>query len=706
MRQIEVKPLDRTEVEEITLTAWEAAFNHLGRPGSLPAEYDYADVDTALRGTDDLTEQLLGLIGFLKEFASEGGRDALERGAREYGVDTTAVAHGAPEGDWPLYFFLETLRDEKTNQAFLMAQMIQEQRGPDRTRRGFPARDPGNQRGELAIGLMRARRAELRGALESEFAEHGLGQHVEIVEYDDSTHELELLVIRGERFKNQQVWEKGRRASLPMVPVGRDLIRYDGRRNWLIVTTGRPKLVEMYRRVVGEVVFEDPHHFEVSPILDLRKLAVRPDCIDPKPLETVIGSACLTLLKLRDGGTNVTLHSLTDCREHLNRIEGLEGCFVERSKIAVGFYHEGRWRRASAELTMPNIWKVPNVWERIIHSYLDKVGVFGIPPSEDERDLWAVPRAATEQQWRRFVGKSFDDLRAAGVLVEHVGTETAPHPDAEDVKLEVRQNPSASGLVGISTDGAFRDVSRLSPTDRTYYELQYHAFGRFLAGGVEFESTVATDGMDGVVPLGVVRFGDNARVALALITGDPEAKADAVATFLSGLAQGRSVAAIVPRRGRRLTVPTVAFEGWRSDPQLARRIIEETNIRDEMSALELARYMAPKALVVVDGRKSMIWVDNCEVDLGDPGSAGYKLFVTLARETHLTSEQVNKVLHGVDSTRRKVVSRLRQRLTDALAGRSDLDATTDLVKKFSGGLRMPTKAYVEPGAYAGVSFTV
>ncbi len=622
--QMSLTYLDQSAIEEVPVDLWREVFDTLSWPPSLTNKQDrftHDDVAAAIR-SDELSESLLYALESLHTLGTEAGREAIIGIMQERRVQLQALPEGASERELAMRLYLGQRTDASLADVFARAQVQVQESGDQRRYNEFLGIEP------RPIQHAKKKGEQLCAAVLQHCKDADLGEHVKVDVLDDDGIYV-FSILRTDRMKKPLGIIPGQvaRRLIPHRPVHGDLLRYESNLGRLRIAARTTSMVECYRKILGEVLFNDPEFFKDDAICSLSVLQER-------------GRAALENLNVY-GVINVRLAECTwecgdrsimvlrdrDCFSLIER-HGLsltEGSLIQ-AKLKVST-HGRSTRPVTVNIRVPSRIEVSQrTKEPLMDELLDELGIRTTPPPAPKADLWSLhPWRLPLPIWRTLFGNATDELVKQNIL-HRTQLEAVPHPD----------HPTAGNVLRVHqvSAGEFQGVSdilevpsrSLSATDVEGLELNPEQLRLYLQNtlGITCGGVAWSAGND-VLELGFLPVGDELLyVAYALRQPSSD-----ISNRLRAQAAGAHPILIVPaNRPDQNWGATVSLDDALPErQQVIRKGIYACGIADSVPAI----HRAPAAAeLVIDTNRKKIWIKGIELQI-TPDTQGYLFVEMLAR---------------------------------------------------------------------------
>ncbi len=558
---------------EVSPQTWRAVVTASGESARLNgAALTHEDLWRSLTATSPRAD-LLDALEAIHELGTDQGRDLLSNAADDQQVQLGPV-DDVPARELAARVWLESRSNNALAQVLVRARFSALEAGRDRTYREFVA--------ERARGARTVDPQRVLGAVSDWCRAQKKSEAIRVYAYERDG-EWRCEVLRGEAVRRVVEIKEQRPEILNFRPAVADHLRYDPETGRLGIATRSPRLVQMYRELLGSLLAADAAFFSNENICTLKPLQEHGRSLFDRHRVPGIVRVDVVELRWRRGDRDKVWVKGPDCFKILEDLEArlLEGELVE-ARLLVWFGGPGR--RGQVTMTVPGRIEVSaGAKEHLVERLLDEVGIRGAFSTNDERlDLWSLyPWRLREELWRRHLGAQAFDRLVRQTALRSVRLEAAAHPDHPglDGALAVEALDDFT-TVGISDDPAI-GFRTLTSSDVSGYELDMSWVAREIVGALELEGN-SREITSGVWSLGRRALSPSATVAVFLATRRPS---DMAAHSIRAAAIGARPVLLVPL-GRaaegdvpqlECRVPHGPYEG------LVGRIVERLNLQDQVS---------------------------------------------------------------------------------------------------------------------------
>jgi hypothetical protein len=580
---------------ELSTETWRLVLDSAGETTRLPGQtLTHAELWASLN-EEAPGKELIDALEVIHELGTDGGRDILASAA-----DDQQMALGAtddePAREMAARLWIKSRTDEKTASVLLRARVPSLNAAHPRSFREFA----GKNARRVSIDTER-----LKVAISQWCQLNGQSEAIEVLAHEaDGQWRCEIL--RGEPLKRVIEVVTGRPAILDYRPLASDHVRYDAATGRLGIATRSPRLLKMFREVLGTHVAEDADFFGGENICSLRPLQEQGRALFGKLHVPGVLNVEVAEIHWRRGDRDQFWVRGRDCFAILQDLGAklTEGELIE-AKLFVNF---AGGKRGMVSLKVPNRIDIKaGTAEALVERLLDEAGIRGTFDEHGApRTFWSLyPWRLPEQEWRRHLGKEFDRLLREQVF-RPVTLEVATHPNhpARTAALQVTAVDPAL-LIGTSDDPAI-GMRTLTHSDVSGYEMAWDTIASLLVAALGLEGPASAIN-DGVWLLGRRTFQPALTAAIFLATRQPAAAAGAM---IRAAAKVPHVVLLVPQ-GCTCTVdiPTVACR-VPSGPYdtVMGQVVEALGIADSVSP----RLWAPEDLIL-DRKHATAWFRDVEL---------------------------------------------------------------------------------------------
>lgn len=677
-----------TSLMEVSLETWRAVITASGESArlggaALTHEDLWQSLTTVSPGAD-----LLDALEAIQELGTDQGRDLLSNAADDQQVQLGAV-DDVPARELAARVWLQSRTDSGVAQVLVRARFSVLEAGRDRTYREFVGQRARRMRTLDQQLVLDAVSEWCRAQKKSEAI------RVYIYERDG---EWRCEIMRGEAVRRVVEIKDRRPEILNFRPAVADHLRYDPETGRLGIATRSPRLVQMYRELLGSLLADDPAFFSNENICTLKPLQKHGRSLFNQHRVPGIVRVEVVELRWRRGDRDKVWVKGPDCFQILADLGArlLEGELVE-ARLLVWF--SGPGRRGQVTITVPGRIEInAGAREHLVEQLLDEIGIRGAFGVNDERlDLWSLyPWRLREELWRRHLGAQAFDRLVQQAALRSVRLEAIAHPDHPglDGALAIEELDDYT-TVGISDDPVI-GVRTLTSSDMTGYELDIPWLARGIAAELELEDT-SREITNGVWSLGRRMLAPAATVAVFLATRQPS---NTAAHSVRAAANGARPVLLVPL-GRasdgdvpqiECRVPHGPYEG------LLGQIVERLNLQDLVSP---AVYRTENLLL--DPNRGRAWYLGVPLTKLLAGTHPYRFAekVAGAGGRLVTKEALREHLSPAnqdDSLVRKAKSDFMRLVRESFeeVGRQWPPTVAEIFKPQSGGYVLKATAYLLP----------
>jgi hypothetical protein len=674
---------------EVSLDTWREVLTksresaHLGN-----ADLTYEDLWRSLTAISPEPD-LLDALEVIQELGTDQGRDLLLYAADDQQVQLGAV-DDVPARELAARVWLRSRTDSDLAQVLVRARCSALEAGRDRIYREFV--------GERAHGARALEPQRVMEAVSEWCHAQKKSEAVRVFVYERDG-EWRCEIMRGEAVRRVVEIKDRRPEILNFRPAVADHLRYDPETGRLGIATRSPRLVQMYRELLGSLLAADTAFFFNENICTLKPLQEHGRSLFDRHRFPGIVRVAVVELRWRRGDRDKIWVKGPDCFKILADLEArlLEGELVE-ARLLVWF--GGLGRRGQVTITVPGRIEInAGAKEHLVERLLDEVGIRGAFGVNEERlDLWSLyPWRLREELWRRLLGAQAFDRLVQQTALRSVRLEAVAHPDHPGVggALAVEQLDELTE-VGVSDDPAI-GVRTLTSSDVTGYELDISWTAREIADELELEGTTR-EITSGVWSLGRRTLSTAIKVAVFLATRWPS---DTSAHSARAVANGARPVLLVPLgRASDGDVPQIECRVPHGPYQgLLGLIVERLNVQDEVSP---AVYRTEDLLL--DPEKGLAWYRGVPLTKLQAGTHPYRFAEKVAGASGklVTKDVLREHLSPAnqdDSIVRKAKSDFVRLVRESFveAGKECPPSVTEIFKAQAGdGYALKATAYIIP----------
>lgn len=477
--------------------------------------------------------ELIDALDVIVELGTESGRDLLHQAANDQQV-SLGTSDDEPVRELAARVWVESRTSTPLAEVLVRARLNSHDTGQARVYREF-----------IGSGAPSGRplgRPALLAAVADWCVRNQMSEAIEVYLYQDDG-ESRCEVLRGDPVKRVVEIRNGRPSILDFRPAAADHLRYDPETGRLGIATRSPRLLQMYREVLGALLADDTEFFSGENICSLRPLQEHGRELFERHSVPGILHVDVVELRWRRGDRDKVWVRGRDCFKLLRDLGArlLEGEIVE-AKLVITF--AGGGRRGHVTLKAPNRIDIKaGANERLVERLLSESGIRGDFDGHGQRlDVWSLyPWRMPEAAWRRQVGADFDRLLRQATL-RRTTLEAVSHPDhPAAVATLVVAAVDVATVVGASEDPAV-GLRTLTSSDLNGYELDIGCAVR------EISATLQLDGSSGELAsglwlLGRRVFAPTATVAVFLASRQPSEHARSA---INDAGKGAQVVLLVP----------------------------------------------------------------------------------------------------------------------------------------------------------------
>jgi hypothetical protein len=677
---------DVTSLMEVSLETWRAVLASAGESGRFSGATLTHDLLWQSLTTTSCGEDLLDALEVIQELGTDQGRDLLCNAADDQQVRLGPV-DDVPARELAARVWTASHTDKALAQVLVRARVSVVEAGRERTYREFvgtptKARTLDQQRVEDAVAQW-CREQKKSDAI-----------HVYAYERDG---EWRCEVMRGEAVRRVVEIKDRRPEILNFRPGVADHLRYEPATGRLGIATRSPRLVQIYRELLGSMLATDPVFFSNENICTLRPLQHQGRSLFERHRVPGIVRVDVVELRWRRGDRDKVWVTGPDCFKILDDLQArvqVEGELVQ-AKLLIWFAGVGR--RGQVTITVPGRIEInAGAREQLVERLLDEVGLRGAFGPDNERlDLWSLhPWRLREDLWRRHLGAEAFDRLLREKAIHSIRLEAVPHPDhpGNEGALAIEE-VDASTTIGVSDDPTIA-VRTLTSSDIMGYELDVSWVVRDIAAALGLEG-VSREITSGMWLLGQRTLAVGATVAVFLATRQT---ADSSAQSVRAASNGARPVLLVPT-GRvaegdltqlECRVPQGPHDG------LLGRIVESLNLQGQVSP---AIYRTED--LIIDPTKGEAWYCRVPLTKLQAGTHPFKFAekVAAARGQVVTKDALRDYLSPAsddEAIAKKAKADFVKRVEESFvqAGIECPPTAKEIFKSQSGGYVLKATAYL------------
>lgn len=679
---------DVTRIREIGLETWRSILTASGESDRVAAASSYDALWQSLT-TDQPGDALVDALEVVNELGTDAGRELLLNAADDRQAQLGAV-DDEPAGELAARIWVQSRTNTPLAEVLMRARLSAYEASHVRPYREFV--------GERAVSGGSLDREKIREAVSQWCRDNGKSEAIEVY-VTKTAGEWRCEVLRGEAAKRVVEIRNRQPEILNYRPGVADHLRYDPETGRLGIATRSPRLLRMYREVVGSILSGSQAFFSNENICTLKPLQRQGRSLFDRHRVPGIVRVDVVELRWRRGDRDKVWVAGPDCFKILQdlhaRVE-VEGELVQ-AKLLVWF--TGAGRRGQVTITVPGRIEInAGAREPLVERLLDEVGLRGAFGQDNERlDLWSLhPWRLREDLWRRHLGEeAFDQLLREKAL-QSVRLEAVPHPDhpGQEGALATEEL-GGTDTIGVSDDPAIA-VRTLTSSDVMGYELDVSWVARAIAGALGLDGTIR-EITSGIWVLGQRTLAPGATVAAFLATRQP---ADTAAHSVRAACNGARPVLLVPT-GRvaegdvaqlECRVPQGPHDG------LLGRIVESLNLQDQVSP---AVYRTEE--LIIDPKKGAVWYCGVALTKLQAGTQPFRFAekVAAAQGQVVTKEALREHLSPANDDEalvKKAKADFVKRVEESFAeAGTDCPATVkEIFKSQSGGYALKATAHIVP----------
>ena len=659
--------LDVTIIEEVSDPVWKLILDDVGFPPGMTEHTFSKDALIEHVGRGEASVDLIDALSAIHELGTPEAVDAMKAVADSHQVNLDEIVAHAPR-DAAARLWLAQRRDSALREVYTRIQMQAETRRSPRMYREFAGKR--NARVPDWSVLLPRLVTEVRAWCRQQ----AYGEHVDIRGFVNAG-DAQIQIVHGYRKQAPIVIKedgRGRRA-LELRPAHCDVVRYDWKGALLRVS---PKasavgVVEVYRRILGRVFFDDEDFFRPA-AYSLRALQDRGQAA-LEASATVMRARVTDLVWQR--GDDILKIKSSDCLNAIASAGGnrADGSFLEATIAVV--VPGRRTVRRTLHIKVPNRvdYNRDDEHARAIESFLEASGIRTPDLATRSGDLWSLhPGPHPDRVWRDAYPHDVDELVRRQIL-RPMALGHVQHPDRPHHGNALR----VDAAYGVSIDD---DVSPrvLTPTDVAGLGVDIMALLQSWHRSLGLEGDVRTLG-DGVYIVGE-RSIDSLRCAVVALTRPLTVDAAQLGRMIAAsVTPGAIVGLLLPHgraSGSALTDVAISRLAL-SSREFWRTYLMATGGATAASAFWLA---PPDMRLVLDTTRRLAWLDGVALILSEQLFLFLELLVAANNEPVTYDAIDEKLSSNRESFARKVKDRLKKAIEASLpVGGPSLDIN-DIVR--------------------------
>ena len=678
---------DVTRLRELSIPTWHSILAAAGESGRIAAATSHDALWQSLTANPP-GDALIDALEVVNELGTDPGRELLLNAADDRQAQLGAV-DDEPAGELAARIWVQSRTSTPLAEVLMRARLGAYEASQVRPYREFV--------GERAVSGGSLDGEKIKEAVSQWCRENGKSEAIEVY-VTQSAGEWRCEVLRGEAAKRVVEIRNRQPEILNYRPGVADHLRYDPETGRLGIATRSPRLLRMYREVVGSILSGSQTFFSNENICTLKPLQQQGRGLFDRHRVPGIVRVDVVELRWRRGDRDKVWVTGPDCFKILDDLHArlVEGELVQ-ARLHIWF--AGAGRRGQVTITVPGRIEIKaGANEQLVERLLDEIGIRGAFGANEERlDLWSLyPWRLREDLWRRHLGGDAFDRLVKQSAFQSVRLEAVPHPDHPGFEGALAtEELGGTDTVGVSDDPAVA-LRTLTSSDVMGYQLDGSWMARDISGALGLEGT-SREITSGVWFLGRRTLSPSATVAVFLATRQPS---DTAAHSVGAAANGARPALLVPS-GRaaegastqiECRVPQGPYDG------LLGQIVERLNLQDQVSP---AVYR-PEELII-DPRKGEAWYRGTPLTKLQAGTHPFKFAekVVAARGQVVTKEVLRDHLSPANSddgivkkAKADFAKRVEESFTDA--GTVCPATVKEIFKSQLGGYVLKATAYLVP----------
>jgi len=620
-RRLPINFLDQSIWTEVAADTWRTVLDTAGETARLTGEAITANSLLESLQVHEPSDALQDAMSTIYELRSDQGRDLIFQAAADQ-QQAISLNQDLPIAEFCAQLWVLSRRDKKLCFVLERARVNITEQINGRTSREFACK------GDATAATLD--KEKLKKSVEAWY-EKNEGVTPVGVFIQKHGDEYFIEIVKGEPIKRVSEVKNDEVRPLEFRPAGSDVLRYDQKLGRIGIATRSTRLLQGYRKLLGDVIGGSEDFFSNENVCSLVELRNQKGKLFERSFQGILRVEVKTLV-WRRGERDTVFVRARDCFQTLESMKAslVEGELIE-AKLKVSF--SGGAKPGTVSLKVPNRIDIDaGVNEPLVEQMLDEVGIRGAFEVGGERkNFWSrYPWKMSETDYRRWLTREFDRLVNTQVIRKaRLDFVTHPdHPAAKDA-LEV-VDLDASTTVGVSQDAAVA-TRTLTPTDTAGFELNLSKLAGIVASTLKLEGDIK-EVMDGVWSLGSRQLTQAKVVSIFLLSRQPTDRASIARLVASN---GNVPILLVPDccsfdDSGVITIPCKLPAG--SHNQLSGSIIKRLGVESQFNPPD---YMSQR--LIIDTRKGEVWLDGVLTTL-KPETHGF----TFVRRLASTPGQVVK----------------------------------------------------------------
>lgn len=679
-KKIPINLQDAVVLAEVSETTWREVLNSANEPGRLTGEVVTYDRLRSSFQADHPGDELFDAIETIFELGTDTGRDLILQAADDQQVTLDQLAD-VPAREFSARIWIQSRSSIPLKAVLARARINVFEIGQNRTYREF-AQKNGDRLPAFDKDKMKVEIAKW-------YEENQETNAVNIFPYERDG-EWYCEIIKGDPRKRVVEVRNNNLSLLEFQPAASDLVRYDPNTGRIGIATRSPRLLQMYRVLLGKLLANDEQLFTNENICSLKELQKHERALFERHFSGILRVDVVELLWRRGDRDKVLVRGrdcfriLSDLGAHLR-----EGELIE-AKLTITF--AGASRLGHVSLKVPNRIDIKaGTHEAAVERMLDEVGIRGSFDDEDgQHNFWSrYPWRMSEAEYRRYFRNDFDRLLRRNI-VRRVNFESVTHPDHPAAKGTLRVvNVDAYTTFGSSDDPAIASRT-LTPSDIAGYELDFEKLAKDVAATLGLEGN-CREITTGLWSLGYRSLTSTVAISVFLATREVP---DTTLSIMRGTSLGTTPVLLVPKCcASLLDIPNVpcTLPGGPHDSLLG-GIVRLLQLENQV---EPPVYLRDE-LIIHLGR-GLVWFRGIPLNELKINTHAFKLAVALAQaQGRIVSKQtINEALsesRNDDEVAKKAKAALVKAIKDSFttAGIADAPNANEIVASRGGGYALQT----------------
>jgi hypothetical protein len=439
----------------------------------------------------------------------------------------------------------------------------------------------------------------------------------------------------------------------------------------LRVAARAPSMVELYRKAIGQILFDDAEFFGGDPVCSLDVLQKHGRQALEEHGVSGVGRVWMTECLWERGDRQLFHVRSTDC---FRAFEELRLPFGEGQLLECKLKMEvvgSSTRPITVSIRVPSRISISRPRsEALVDQVLTKIGIKNSKRVSRDVDLWSLrPWRHPISVWRALFGRDTDVLIQQDVLVP-IQLDSIPHRDHPDAgRILDAQMVSPGEFQGVSLAPEIPSRA-LSSTDLDGFELHPEQLRQFLRSHLAISGNSVTWNGEEALDLGAIEVGEqklHLTYALDHLRPGTVKEARGRAAVL-----GAHPVFLLPiSRGQATELPVLTLaEPLPPRERIIHGALEITGLSGSVPAIHTA---PAGSRLVVDTVRGRVWLDGVSIDGIRAGTHPFRFIELLARSSPaaISGDELSQALSGArkddDTTARQAKTAARKHIRQAMA---------------------------------------